>query len=290
MVFYGYKLLVIIALILFLIATYSMILIPLYKSNEEKYLALNAKYDDAVESSLQELAQQNRMLTQQSKLAIMGEMLSMIAHQWRQPLSTISTLGATMRLKIELGKDDKEYLIKSLQKIEMQTKYLSDTVSDFSNFFQPDKKKSLVYLQSIIVKSIRILSKSLEDSGIIVLEDYEIESNIEIYNNELMQVIINIIKNAQDALITNRVKNPTITIYVTENKKSQVIMIEDNAGGIPEEIIDNIFDPYFSTKGKNGTGIGLYMSKMIVEKHLEGEIKVKNAKNGAKFTIILPLQ
>jgi len=251
---------------------------------------VNKDFDAVIQKTIKELQTKNKMLSQQSKLAIMGEMISMIAHQWRQPLSTISMLGSTMGLKIKMGKSDDEYIQKSLKKIEMQTKYLSETITDFSNFFKPDKQKEEVYLQSVIVKALRIMSRSLESSNILILEDYDISNHIEIYHNELMQVVINIIKNAHDALKEKETKNPVITINVTEENQTQILSIADNAGGIPENIIEKIFLPYFSTKGKNGTGIGLYMSKMIVEKHLEGDIQVENTKEGAMFIITLPIK
>ena len=251
---------------------------------------VNKDFDAVIQKTIKELQTKNKMLSQQSKLAIMGEMISMIAHQWRQPLSTISMLGSTMGLKIQMGKSDDEYIQKSLKKIEIQTKYLSETITDFSNFFKPDKQKEEVYLQSVIVKALRIMSRSLESSNILILEDYDISNHIEIYHNELMQVVINIIKNAHDALKEKETKNPVITINVTEENQTQILSIADNAGGIPENIIEKIFLPYFSTKGKNGTGIGLYMSKMIVEKHLEGDIHVENTKEGAMFIITLPIK
>jgi PAS domain S-box-containing protein len=231
-------------------------------------------------------------LIQQSRLAQMGEMISMIAHQWRQPLAAISTTTANLQMKIELDYFDmasqegvseaNEYTLQRLENINGYVQSLTTTIDDFRNFYKPNKKFVTIKLSEIVLKSLSIVKVSFVDDKIELIEDYKDEESIELYDSEMMQVVLNILKNAQDNFQEKQIKNRKIIIK-TENR---TISICDNGGGIPEDIMDKIFNPYFSTKDeKNGTGLGLYMSKTIVEEHHHGKLLVENTEDGVCFTI-----
>jgi signal transduction histidine kinase len=232
--------------------------------------------------------EQQLLLIQQSRLAQMGEMLSMIAHQWRQPLNALMLSNQLVVSKYSKGKLDEisiEYFRKNSQ---MLIQKMSHTIDDFKNFFIPHKEKEL-YCVNEIVKSALNMVKDLYVQENIALSFSEKEYLYTFgHPNELGQAILNITNNAKDALIENSVEDKEIKIALSKKKHTIILEISDNAGGIPEEIIDKIFDPYFSTKSKkNGTGLGLYMTKMIINEQLDAKIDVKNTLFGARFTIQL---
>ena len=236
-----------------------------------------------------ELRQQEKIMLQQARHAQMGEMISMIAHQWRQPLSTISTIAGNLILQFDLGDIHQEGNKAHLQKIINHTQFLSQTINDFRNFFSQQKKVASVLLPELFQKSLEIMEKSLDHHQIQVGQQVSIDHPIETYANELMQVFINILKNAQDVFRERQVQEAAIQIRMYEQEEQQIVEIADNAGGIAAENLDNLFLPYFTTKEElNGTGLGLYMSKTIIEEHLQGVLTVKNEGPGAKFTIQLP--
>ncbi len=243
-----------------------------------------------LEEEFNERKQQEQLLVQNSKLAAMGEMIGMIAHQWRQPLSSISTLAGNLQVYIDLDMYEKEQFIALLGEINNHAQYLSNTINDFRHFFKPDNPQDTVILDRVIEASLGIIGKSLEYKNVILSKEYAFKQEILTYPNELMQVFLNILKNASDAFVDNEIMEPEIRIKGLESDDYQVIELYDNAGGIPEEIIDRIFDPYFSTKGPGiGTGLGLYMSKMIIEEHCQGQLGVRNTEKGACFIIKLPI-
>ena len=232
--------------------------------------------------------EQQLLLIQQSRLAQMGEMLSMIAHQWRQPLNALmlsNQLIVSKYTKKRLDDDSIEYFKNNSR---MLIKQMSQTVDDFKNFFRPAKKKE-VFCVNEIVKSALNMVKDLYAQENISVSFKEKEYLYTFgHPNELGQAILNITNNAKDALIENEIKDKRIEIVLSKEKSTIILKITDNAGGIPESIIDKIFDPYFSTKSKkNGTGLGLYMTKMIIDEQLDANIEVKNALFGAQFTIHL---
>ncbi len=247
---------------------------------------------------LSELKEKETLLINQSRTSIMGEMLSMIAHQWRQPLSAITSTTMAIETKINTKRIDyktddginlhEKYLFDKIDKINSYAQYLTTTIDDFKNFFMPEKEKHEVELSSVIERSLSLISHLIENKNIKIIKHFNLVPNVVIYENELIQVVINILTNAIDALEEKTQKTPTITLRLFQNDEDEIfITISDNAGGISKNIIDNVFDLYFSTKSKNGTGLGLYMSKIIVEKHLLGNICVKNTPYGAKFIIVL---
>jgi signal transduction histidine kinase len=245
-------------------------------------------YTKKITNFEKELIEQRQLMITQSRFAAMGEMLSMIAHQWRQPLSTTTLLITQERLKLMmLEKQNNEY-VKILDKISDTMIYLSDTIDDFQTFFKPEKSKQKMSIDEFFQRINHFIQPRLSTSNV-ELKVLKCESEeIDTYVNELVQAIINIINNAIDILLEKNISNPTITITFDTSDKYITMYIEDNGGGIEDAIIDKIYDPYFSTKSKNGTGLGLYMSKMIVEQHIKGFLNVQNTKYGAKFSIKLP--
>ncbi|WP_072680462.1 ATP-binding protein [Arcobacter sp. LA11] len=251
----------------------------------------------AAAHDITELKDKSNLIYQQSKMAAIGEMTANIAHQWRQPLSIISTASSGVLVKKMINDLDDKFLIDTMNQITESTQYLSDTIEDFRNFYSPNKEKSIFELDSLIEKTLNLLRKRFENDKIeIIINIDKIEINS--YENELLQVIINLLNNARDQLIKTNIDKKLIFIdaYIKNNKI--YVEITDNGEGIDEEILNRIFEPYFTTKEKSlGTGIGLYMSEEIVTKHLRGELYVKNTEytyknntyNGAKFTIIIDL-
>ena len=237
----------------------------------------------------EELKNKEEMMMVQSRHAAMGEMISMIAHQWRQPLSIISMGANNILADVELHMVEEKSLVSGAEGIIEQTLELSKTIDDFKNFFKPEKLAVEILPEDIFNEAFGVIGKLLENSSIELVCEFNNGKKITTYSRELMQVLINILKNAKEALVEKREHKRKIFISIANNKNEVFIKICDNAGGIKEEIITKIFNPYFSTKDNaNGTGLGLYMSKTIVEKHLNGVITAYNKDEGACFEIKLP--
>ncbi len=228
--------------------------------------------------------EKDKALMQQSRLAQMGEMISMIAHQWRQPLSAISAASGAISFKAKRERLSDDLAIELSEKISQYVQHLSTTIEDFRNFFKEKKIKERASLVQLVKESLNIVTHSLESKQITLITVFSNEVEIETYTNEVKQVLLNIIKNAEDVLITRNIDNPTIKVRVD----ARDVSISDNGGGIDSSILEKIFEPYFSTKTeKDGTGLGLYMSKTIIEQHCHGKLTVKNIESGAQFTIEL---
>ena len=242
-----------------------------------------------------QLKEHEQLLIQQSKLASMGEMIANIAHQWRQPLSIISTSATGIKLQKEMGILDDDSEIKSLDCINENAQYLSNTIEDFRDFFKKSKTKNFVNLNNLLEKTLKLILTRLKNKEINIIKN-SIDIEFETYEKEIIEVFMNIINNSIDAF-ENKDYDKFIFFETQKFENKIVIKIKDNAGGIPENIIDRIFEPYFTTKEeKQGTGIGLYMSNEIIVKHLNGKILVTNEsfeyKNqkckGSLFIIELP--
>ncbi len=250
----------------------------------------NVSYKMVSILDLTEIKKNEKIVLEQSKLAAMGEMVSIIAHQWRQPLSAVGSIITTLKLKYNLKRIDLNTYDEKLTQINNYVQYMSNTIDHFRDFLIKDSKKDLVKIEEVVNNSYSLIKNSFDILGIKVnINSKESLNKIYLHKNDLTQVILNILNNAKDALVLNNISNPQITINFSQKESSfQIIEIEDNAGGINLNIIDKIFNPYFSTKEKKyGTGLGLYICKMIVEKYLNGEISVKNKKNGTSFIIKL---
>ena len=248
--------------------------------------------EEKVISEVAKNAYQQKQLFAKSRLAQLGEMISMIAHQWRQPLGAISSTSTNLLLRLELESYDlstqqeqdtcRQYFIKRLNNINSFVNTLTTTIDDFRSFYKPSNTITVDKLDSVLSKTLNIIQNSLENDNIEIRYHAKETEKFKMYDNELMQVILNILKNSQDNFKDKKIKNPLITIRI-EDKNIQIC---DNGEGIDKKIIDNIFDPYFSTKEeKNGTGLGLYMSKTIVEEHHNGKLSVHNTKDGVCFKI-----
>ncbi|WP_455756166.1 PAS domain S-box protein [Sulfurimonas sp.] len=235
-----------------------------------------------------QLKQKDEMLISQSRHAAMGEMISMIAHQWRQPISVIAMDANNMLVDIELDSFNATEAEKYAKSITTQTQHLSETIDDFRNFFKPDRVISQVNIKDILDKTMSIVKDSLANNNIELTSSFETDKEVKAYPRELMQVFVNIITNSKDALTSNKRNDASISIRVYEDEKYINTEVCDNGGGINTDILPKVFDPYFSTKdAKTGTGLGLYMSKMIVEDHLNGIIEARNSDDGACFNIRL---
>jgi len=256
-------------------------------AKDGKVCAYSAIYQDITQ--VKKVEEQQNQLIQQSKQAVMGEMIGMIAHQWRQPLATISAIAGNISIGIELGTIKNEQTKESMKKINDFSKYLSRTINDFRNFFKPNKEIEVASVSSLIEETLEFTEHMLMTHGVEVFKDYNTEVSISVFRSETVQVLINIIKNAQDAMVDNKIENKELHIKTYDDLDYAYIEIKDNGGGIPSDIIDKIFDPYFSTKSKNGTGLGLYMSRTIVEDHLNGRLSARSEDGESTFRIDLPL-
>ena len=257
---------------------------------------LNQSLEKKIKDEVAKNVKKEEILQKQSRLAQMGEMISMIAHQWRQPLGAINSSVIGIESKISIGKfdftieNDRTKFFKFLnRKLTNITEYvgtLSETIDDFRNFFKPDKQKELVNLTEPITRALKIVENAMSNKGIEISTKFDSEIDIYMYQNELMQVILNILKNSEDNFVEQKIKNPKINIETYFQDSNYFIAIQDNGGGIPKSIRCKIFDPYFSTKNeKNGTGLGLYMSKIMIEEHHNGFLSVENQNGGAYFLI-----
>ena len=261
-----------------------LIIGTLFNEKKRRAKELESLINQAVEKN----RKQEIMLSQQSRLAQMGESINMIAHQWRQPLNNINGSVLLMDLKISKQENINNNLLeKEFDEIETTTAYMSHTIDDFRDFFKPTKEKVNFNLEETIENAVRLLKPMVAHDKIKI--HHKCKENIKLfgYPNEIGQVMINIINNAKDALLSNNInREKNIHIFLRKENKKIVISIQDNAGGINLDIIKHIFDPYFSTKlKKNGTGLGLYISKLIVEEHMAGKLSVKNSDEGALFRI-----
>lgn len=236
---------------------------------------INNELEIRIKEEVEENLKKDRLLSQQQKMVSMGQMIENIAHQWRQPLSLITTGVSGIKLKKQLNDLDDVFFYETLDSILNTSKYLSNTIDDFRYFFKPQKEKEVFYLEECCRKTIDLMNPNFLNKDIQI--NYKME-NIQIsgYETELIQVLINILNNSKDALeLLNDEKLIFIDIFM-ENKKV-IIEIKDNAGGIDEEIMDKVFEPYFTTKHQSqGTGIGLFMCKEIINKHMNGQLNISN--------------
>ncbi len=230
--------------------------------------------------------EKDKLMLHQSRLAQMGEMISMIAHQWRQPLNILSMLNQTVVIKYRRGKLDSDIVDYFSENSDKQIQQMSQTIDDFRDFFKPEKEKIDYCINDVVVHSMDMLNPVFSKYDLLIEYDNTKKLYSNGFPNELGQALVNIINNAKDALVDNDISGKVIMVNLEQKDNKAIITIRDNAGGIPEDIIGKIFDPYFSTKAeKNGTGLGLYMTKLIVEEHLGGEIAVENVDGGALFSI-----
>jgi C4-dicarboxylate-specific signal transduction histidine kinase len=256
----------------------------------------NKRLKEQVKLNIEELRRKDELLLQQQRMAAMGEMLSMISHQWKQPLGAVNTAIMGVKIKIESGKynlsdpfEQKKfltYLDRKHDSILEYVQYLSSTTDDFRNFFNPNKNKELTALSTPIENALNIVKLPMKKNGIEITTDLHANTEFMMYPNEVTQILLNLLKNSEDNFKEKKTHEPKIVIATLLREHHAVIRIYDNGGGIPGNVAKHIFEPYFSTKNdKLGTGLGLYMSKMIMEEHHNGTLSMQNQNKGVTFEL-----
>ena len=258
------------------------------QNREGELKSLNDNLFMKVQYGIQEAKQKDNKILEQAKLARIGSVISMIAHQWRQPLSQLSGILMELETATRFKKVDDAYILNAIAKSDKMIEFMSNTIDDFRNFYKPDKIKEEFFVSESCLKAINIIDATLENLGINLIFNVEDDRKIVGYPTEFSQVILNIISNAKDILIEKEIKNPKIQIDIKSKGILSIITIKDNAGGIAEENKELLFDPYYSTKDSSkGTGLGLYISKLIIERNMGGELSVFNNNEGAVFKIVV---
>jgi len=253
----------------------------------EELATLNKDLEKRIEEELEKRIIQEKMLICQNRMANMGIMIDSIAHQWRQPLMHINAILMNISRVTESESNNVEYIDEKIDNIFTVTQQMSQTINDFRNLFKPNKEKEHFKLQKLINTILPLMQKNLKDIDLTL----KIEKNLEIYSyqNELSQVLLTILQNAIEAFEEQNITQKEILIVAQERSEHINITISDNAGGISEKNLPHIFEPYFTTKQeRHGTGLGLYIAKIIIERSMRGEIRVETIKNGTKFIINLP--
>jgi PAS domain S-box-containing protein len=262
------------------------------KRAEEERHHLNETLEQRVAQEVQKNMEQERMLIQQSRQAAMGEMIGNIAHQWRQPLNALGLLLYNIKDAYRFNTLNAEYLDQAVADGGRMVQKMSTTISDFSNFFRPDKTIIVFSTLKQIKGAIALVESSFLNSNISIHINASQDLNLMGFPNEYSQVLLNLLSNAKEAILAhNQPHRPAcgrVDIVLSEQNRQGCVTVRDNGGGIPAEILHRIFDPYFSTK-ESGTGIGLYMSKMIIERNMKGGITARNIEGGAEFIVTSPL-
>jgi len=247
-------------------------------------LYIENKYNAELIDTIKELKEKDKLIFEQSKRAEIGEMLGNIAHQWRQPLAIVNTILAILKEKNEITVLSKEEISDKIQKIEKRIVYMSETIEDFMNYYRPDKDKSVFFIYEALNRALEISSFTPKNEAI----NISVDKSLKIYGlmNEYIQVIVSILSNIHDIQIEKSLQNLQTEITLKEEEGYSVLSIMDNAGGIDENILSKIFDPYFTTKHQSmGTGLGLHIARMIIEDNMKGSLTAQNYKDGAKFII-----
>ena len=259
-------------------------------SAKEQLADVNKNLEQIVLDKTAELKEQHNIMMQQSRRAAMAEMLGMIAHQWRQPLSTISAIAGNVSIALALDEFEQDSVADSMTKISDHAKKLSLTIDSFRSYFKPGAQKETVLVSTVITDTLSLLQHVTDKDKIDISYAAEDSISLTIYRNELLQVFLNVVKNSQEELSRLNIEKPKITILEEKGTSKHKVTICDNAGGIDDEILPKVFEPYFSTKSKNGSGLGLYMCKTIIEDYLNGKITCYNRDGGACFEILLPIK
>jgi len=249
---------------------------------------ISKKIENMFKNYRLKVARSQQLLIQKSKMASMGEMIGNIAHQWRQPLSQLSGLFFDIESAYDFKELDKKYLTNSIDEANDLVEYMSKTIEDFREFFNPNAKKEIFNLYAMLNHVLNIIHSTLKYNQIKLTLDVDNSLHVEGLSNEFSQVILNLISNSKEIAVQRNIANPEIKIFTELHDNIISLHVEDNCGGIDEKIIDKIFEPYFTTKFNYGTGIGLYMSKIIIENKMHGHIDANNiATDKTRFTISL---
>lgn len=253
---------------------------------QEELELLNHSLEERVAAAVSDLRRKDQLLIQQSRLAAMGEMINNIAHQWRQPLNNIGLIVQNLQISFSSGSISQEELESEVGKAMAVIMHMSRTVDDFRNFFREDKEKRQFVVNGVVSRTLEFVSAALESRNIQVAVESDEEVVATGYQNEYAQVLLNVISNASETSVERRMDEPRIIISISRKDGRSLVCVRDNCGGIPDEIMPKIFDPYFTTRAPDkGTGIGLYMSKVIIEQNMGGSLTVRNADGGAEFRI-----
>ena len=257
---------------------------------QQELEGVNASLAERIQAAVAELRQKDELLLHQSRLAAMGELLQSIAHQWRQPLNNVAAYLQSMRFlksRGELNDREMEHDIAAVLDI---LQYMSKTIDDFRNFFRADRTAQAFEVSELVKRALNLVSSGLANANIAVRFHEEARPWAQGQPNEFAQSLVNILYNARDVLVERAIAEPMITLTVGQDADRSLVTVQDNAGGITAEVMPRLFTPYFTTKGPaHGTGIGLYMSKMIIERNMRGTLTCCNTDGGAAFSITLPL-
>ena len=258
----------------------------LIKAGKQYVETLNRDLEKRIRIEVDKNRQKDHILIQQSRLAAMGEMIASIGHQWRQPLNSLSLLIQDVREALDFGEINDQYIDCFTKESMIQIKHMSRTINDFRKFYRPNKEKSSFSISESIEDALAIFSSSLKKHDIHVEFEYRGQQMAYGYPNEYSQVVLNILTNARDAFVVNNIKNRKVYIKIAETKEFLLAEFTDTAGGIEPALLEKVFDPYFTTRAQ-GTGLGLYMTKMILE-NMNGGIKVENTGDGSLFSLSVP--
>lgn len=251
--------------------------------------ALNASLEERTARALAEVREKDAILLKQSRHAALGEMIGNIAHQWRQPLNALAIMVQDLEEAYQFGELNEARIRQITNRSMLLINYLSTTIDDFRNFYRAEKEKQPFVVQEAVAQSVELVEAALRNHNIEMIQRLD-KMPLEVvgFRNEFAQALVNILTNARDAIVERQIENGRIEIEAKRERGHTLVTIRDNGGGIDPAIVEKVFDPYFTTKHQaQGTGIGLYMTKMIIERNMGGEINVKNIEGGAEFTIRL---
>lgn len=256
------------------------------KKAQDELEMVNHSLEERIEKDVAELRQKDQALIQQSRLAALGEMINNIAHQWRQPLNNVGLIIQNLQFSFNSGTISSEEMEAEIRKAMDIIMHMSHTIDDFRNFFRAEKGKQVFFINGAVKRVLEFVSAALKSRNIQVTIESDEEISTIGHQNEYSQVLLNIISNASEACIERSITEPHILIRITRENERSVVYIRDNCGGIPDDIMPRIFDPYFTTRSPDrGTGIGLYMSKVIIEQNMAGSLTAQNIGSGAEFRV-----
>ncbi len=257
-------------------------------AEQAKLVALNQSLEERIERAVAEIRSKDQLLITQGRQAAMGEMIGNIAHQWRQPLNALALVLANLRDLARSGGLDPPAIEEAVGDSNRLIQKMSSTINDFRDFFTPEKKKSVFSGRAAVLQTLALIEASYHHAGIEIVFDETADVSLLGFSNEYSQIVLNLLANAKQAIQATKVARGRVTLRLETRHGLGCLVLRDNGGGIPDAILDKIFDPYFSTKD-GGSGIGLYMSRQIAEKSLGGRLEARNAEGGAEFTVLTPL-
>jgi PAS domain S-box-containing protein len=262
------------------------------KEAEAALQALNESQQKQIEKTLASLRERDAVMIQQSRHAALGEMIGNIAHQWRQPLNALAIMVQDLEESHDQGELDRDRLGEIVSKSMVLINYLSTTIDDFRNFYRSDQAAERFNLSEAIEAALGLVEAAMHSHAIAIKKELPKEPLYMLgHKNQFAQALINLFTNAKDAIVARQTPSGCIDIVLNHRSDEAVLSITDNGGGIDAAVLPKIFDPYFTTKHQSqGTGVGLYMTRMIIERNMDGHIYAENSGEGARFTIVLPLK